>query len=163
MCLLLAAPIGTHGVFTSFSLSQHCCLHFWRNKLGSMWAQGSKGQRSTKIAKCYFFEPVQSIRTHWMASIWCVNKYPWCFFFLLCLVYQSAAVCISEEINLDLCWCKDTWRVKGQALITNRNFYEFMQPICHLLVVGIRYAITYPWCFYFVKFIYVLLLAFLQK
>ena len=27
MYLLLAAPTSTHGVFTSFSLSQYCCLH----------------------------------------------------------------------------------------------------------------------------------------
>ena len=56
MCLLLSAPTSTHGVFTSFSLSQYCCLHFWKNKFGSMLAQGFlrvKGQ--AKITKCYFF------------------------------------------------------------------------------------------------------------
>ena len=37
---LFAAPTSTHGVFTSFSLPQYCCLHFWRNKVGSMLAQG---------------------------------------------------------------------------------------------------------------------------
>ena len=32
------APTSTHGVFTSFSLSKCCCLHFCRNKtLGSCW------------------------------------------------------------------------------------------------------------------------------
>ena len=40
MCLLLAAPTSTHGVFTSFSLSQNCCSHFWKNKFGSMLVQG---------------------------------------------------------------------------------------------------------------------------
>ena len=73
--------------------------------------------------------------------------------FLLRLVYLSAAACISEEINLDPCWRKDILRVKGQALITNRNFYEIVRPICHLRVVTTRYAIKYPWCFYFVQFI----------
>ena len=56
MCWLLAAPTRTHGVFTSFSLSQYCCLHFWKNKFGSMLAQGFlrvKGQ--AQITKCYFF------------------------------------------------------------------------------------------------------------
>ena len=45
--------------------------------------------------------------------------------FLLRLVYQShgTAACISEEINL----AQGHLRVKGQALITNRNFYEFVQ------------------------------------
>ena len=55
MCLLLTVPTSTHGVFTSFSLSQYCCFHFWKNKFGSMLAQGFlrvKGQ--AQITKCYF-------------------------------------------------------------------------------------------------------------
>ena len=44
--------------------------------------------------------------------------------FLLRLVYLSAVACISEEINLGPCWRKDTVRVKGQAILSNCNFYE---------------------------------------
>ena len=37
---LFDAPTSTHGVFTSFSLSRCCYLHFCRNKFGLMLAQG---------------------------------------------------------------------------------------------------------------------------
>ena len=44
------APTSTHSVFTSFSLSRCCYLHFCRNKFGLMLAQGNfKGQRSSII------------------------------------------------------------------------------------------------------------------
>ena len=71
MCLLLAAPTSTHGVFTSFSLSQCRCLHFWRNKFGSMLAEGYfKGQRSITITKCYFLWVrainMQSLNGHYL-------------------------------------------------------------------------------------------------
>ena len=47
---LFDAPKSTHGVFTSFSLSRCCCLHFCKNKFGLMLAQGYfKGQRSSII------------------------------------------------------------------------------------------------------------------
>ena len=53
---LFDGPTSTHGVFTSFSLSQYCCLHFWKNKVGSMLAQGFfKGQKSSKIHKMLLF------------------------------------------------------------------------------------------------------------
>ena len=46
------APKSTHGVFTSFSLSRYCCLHFCRNKFGLILAQGYyMGQRSSIIHK----------------------------------------------------------------------------------------------------------------
>ena len=46
------APTSTHCVFTSFSLSRCCCLHFCRTKFGLMLAQGyCKGQRSSIIHK----------------------------------------------------------------------------------------------------------------
>ena len=48
-------PTSTHNVFTLFSLSQYCWLHFWRSKFGSILAQGFlmiKGQ--VQITKCYF-------------------------------------------------------------------------------------------------------------
>ena len=37
--LLYDAPTSTHGVFTSFSLSRCCYLHFCRNKFGLMLVQ----------------------------------------------------------------------------------------------------------------------------
>ena len=49
---LFDAPTNTHSVFTSFSLSRYCCLHFCRNKFGLILAQGYfKGQRSSIIHK----------------------------------------------------------------------------------------------------------------
>ena len=46
----------THGVFTSFSLSRCCCLHFCRSKFGLMLAQEYfKGQRSSIIHKLQLF------------------------------------------------------------------------------------------------------------
>ena len=49
-CPSFDAPKSTHGVFTSFSLSRCCCLHFCRNNFGLMLAQGYfKGQRSSII------------------------------------------------------------------------------------------------------------------
>ena len=49
---LFDAPTSTHGVFTSFSLSRYCCLHFCRNKFGLILPQGYfKGQRSSIIHK----------------------------------------------------------------------------------------------------------------
>ena len=52
---LFDAPTSIHGVFTSFSISQYCCLHFWKIKVGSMLAQGFLRVKSqAKITKCYF-------------------------------------------------------------------------------------------------------------
>ena len=45
--LWLCVICNTHGVFTSFSLSKCCCLHFCRNKFGLLLRQGYfKGKRS---------------------------------------------------------------------------------------------------------------------
>ena len=53
---LFDAPTSTHGVFTSFSLSRYCCLHFCRNKFGLILAQGYfAGQRSSIIHKLQLF------------------------------------------------------------------------------------------------------------
>ena len=103
--------------FTSFSLSLYCCLHFWRIRFGSMLAQGYfKGQRSNTSKNVTFCELAQSICNHWVATIWCANKYPWCFFLL---VHPSAVACIFWEIHLGpCCWRMDILRVKGQAQIT---------------------------------------------
>ena len=53
-----------------------------------------------------------------------------------------------REINLGSCRCKDI-RVKGQALITNWNFYLFVRPRCHHRAVTTLYPILYTLCFYF--------------
>ena len=99
MCLLLAAPTSTHGVFTSLSLSQYRCLHFWKNKFGSMLAQGFlrvKGQ--AQITKCYFLWGdainMQSLSSHYLMR----QQAP--MVFSLHLVYLSTSSCISEKINL---------------------------------------------------------------
>ena len=53
---LFDAPTSTHGVFTSFSFSRNCCLHFCRNKFGLILAQGYfTGQRSSIIHKLQLF------------------------------------------------------------------------------------------------------------
>ena len=71
ICLLLAAPTSTHGVFTSFSLSQYCCLQFRKNKFGSILVQGFlrvKGQ--AQMTKCYFLwvdaVNMQSLSGHYL-------------------------------------------------------------------------------------------------
>ena len=46
--------------------------------------------------------------------------------FLLLLVYLGAVAYISAEISLGLCWRMDILRVKGQALFTYCNFYDFV-------------------------------------
>ena len=45
---------------------------------------------------------------------------------LLPLVYLGAAAYISVEINLGSCWRRYILRVKGHALFTNCNFYDFV-------------------------------------
>ena len=53
---LFDAPTSIHGVLTSFSISHYCCLHFWKNKVGSMLAQRFfKGQKSSKNHKMFLF------------------------------------------------------------------------------------------------------------
>ena len=122
MCLLLAAPTSTHGVFTSFSLSQYCCLHFWKNKFGSMFAQGFlrvKGQ--AQITKCYFLWVdaihMQSLSSHYLMR----QQAPMAF--SLHLVYLSTAACISEKIKLGPCWRKD---FKGQRSSKNHKMLLFV-------------------------------------
>ena len=49
---LFDALTSTHGVFTCFSLSRYCCLHFCRNKFGLILGQGYfTGQRSSIFHK----------------------------------------------------------------------------------------------------------------
>ena len=144
---LFDAPTSTHGVFTSFSLPQYCCLHFWRNKVGSMLAQGFVRVKSqAKITKCYFLWVgainMQSLNGHYLMC----KQVP--MVFLLLLVYLGAVAYISVEISLGSCWRRDILRVKGQALFTNCNFL-WLCVICNHREVTTRCAIKYPWCLYF--------------
>ena len=144
---LFDAPTSIHGVFTSFSISQYCCLHFWENKVGSMLAQGFlrvKGQ--AKITKCYFLWVgainMQSLSGHYLMR----HQVPMAF--LLPLVYLGAVAYISVKISLGLCWCRDILRVKGQALFTYCNFL-WLCVIYNHQVVTTRCVIKYTWCLYF--------------
>ena len=132
---LFDAPTSIHGVFTSFSISQYCCLHFWKHKVGSMLAQGFlrvKGQ--AKITKCYFLWVgainMQSLSGHYLMRQKVLMA------FLLPLVYLGAVAYISVEISLGLCWRRDILRVKGQALFTYCNFL-WLSVICNCWVATI--------------------------
>ena len=87
------APKSTHGIFTSFSLSMCCCLHFRRNKFGLMLAQGYfKGQRSSIIHILQLFMTLcdmQSLSGNYSMY----NQVP--MVSLLLLVYLSAVSFIS--------------------------------------------------------------------
>ena len=144
---LFDAPTSTHGVFTSFSLSRCCCLHFCRNKFGIMLAQGYfKGQRSSIIHKLQLFMTLCDMQSssgnYTMRHIVPMVS-------LLLLVYLSAVAYISVEISFSSCWRSDILRVKGQGLITNCNFL-WLCVICNHLVVTNRCAIKYPlWVYFF--------------
>ena len=144
---LFDAPTSTHGVFTPFSLPQYCCLHFWRNNVGSMLAQGFLRVKSqAKITKCYFLwvgaMNMQSLNGHYLMR----QQVP--MVCLLPLVYLGAVAYISVQISLGSCWRRDILRVKGQALFTNCNFL-WLCVICNHREVTTRCAIKYPWCLYF--------------
>ena len=119
---LFDVPTSTHGVFTSFSLSRYCCLHFCRNKFGLILAQGYfKGQRSSIIHK---------LQLSMTLCAWCDMQLLSGHNFdapssthgvLTSLVYLSAVAYIYVEISLGSCWCGDISRVKGQGFITNCN------------------------------------------
>ena len=117
---LFDAPTSTHGVFTSFSLSRYCCLHFCRNKVGLILAQGYfTGQKSSIIHKLQLFND-----SVWYAVVeWPLFDAPSSTHGVFTsLVYLSAVAYISVEISLGSCWCGDILRVKGQGFITNCNF-----------------------------------------
>ena len=144
MCLLLAAPTSTHSVFTSFSLSQYCCLRFWKNKFGSMLAQGFlrvKGQAKitkccfkgqAKITKCCFKGQAKITKCYflWVGAINMQSlsgRHLMCqqvpMMFLFPLVYLDAVAYISVEISLGSCWRRDIIRVKGQVLFIKLTLF----------------------------------------
>ena len=125
-------------------------LHFWKNKVGSLLAQGFlrvKGQ--AKITKCYFLWVgainMQSLSGHYLMR----QQVP--MVFLLLSVYLGTVAYISVEIRLGSFWSRDILRVKGQALFTNCNFLwlSVHGVICNCWVATIWCAIKYPWCLYF--------------
>ena len=143
---LFDAPTSTYGVFTSFSLSRYCCLHFCRNKFGLILAQGYlTGQMSSIIYKFKLFMTLcdmQLLSGHYLMR----HQVPTVS--LLLLVYLSAVAYISVEISLGSCWCGDILSVKGQGFITICNFL-WLCVICNHRVATTRCVIKYPWCFYF--------------
>ena len=144
---LFDGPTSTHGVFTSFSLSQYCCLHFWKIKLGPCWRKDFLRVKSqAKITKCYFLW-VSAINMQSLSGRHLMRQQvP--MVFLLPLVYLGAEAYISVEISLGSCWRRDILRVKGQALFTNCNFL-WLCVICNHQVATTRCAIKYPLCFNF--------------
>ena len=135
-------------VFSLHSLSQYCCLHFWKkNKVGSMLAQGFLRVKSqAKITKCYFLWVsainMQSLSGHHLMRQQVLMV------FLLPLVYLGAVAYISVEISLGSCWRRDILRVKGQALFTNCNFL-WLCVICNHQVATTWCVIKYPLCLNF--------------
>ena len=106
------APSSTHGVFTSFSLSRCCCLHFCRNKLGLMLAQGYfKGQRSSIIHILQLFMTLCDMQSSSGNYSVCHQVH---MVSLLLLVYLCVGSYISVKISFGSCWRRDILRVKGK-------------------------------------------------
>ena len=105
------APKSTHGIFTSFSLSRCCCLHFCRNKFGLILAQGYfKGQRSSIIHILQLFMTLCDMQSS-SGYNWMFHQVP--MVSLLLLVYLSAVSLIFVEISLSSCW-RGYILIKGQ-------------------------------------------------
>ena len=109
-CPPFDAPKSTHGVFTSFSLSRCCCLHFCRNKFGLMLVQGYfKGQRSSIIQILQIFMTLCDMQSS-SGNYSMFHQVP--LVSLLLLVYLSAVSFIFVEISLGSCWRRYILRVK---------------------------------------------------
>ena len=150
------------GVFTSFSLSKCCYLHFSRKKFGSMLAQGYfKGQRSSINQEIGNFLWVGAIWTYWVATTWCTDKCPCLFFFgclfvLFCFVFYFfyfylITVACTLEISLGSCWHKD--ECMGQRSNINHNVQLFLSLNKQYAIIQwpLLHACTNknPWCFYY--------------
>ena len=117
---LLDAPSSTHGVFTSFSLSKCCCLHFYRNKFGLLLVQGYfEGQRSRINRKLQLFVTLCDMQSL-SGSYSMRHQLP--MVVLLILAYLSAVTCISEKKKFGSMLAQGYLKVKGQAYIKNCNF-----------------------------------------
>ena len=112
-CPPFDAPKSTHGVFTSFSLSRCCCLHFCRNKFGLMLAQGYfKGQRLSIIHILQLFLTLWDMQSSSGNYLMCHNVPMVSLLLLVYHVYLSAVSFISVEISLGSCWHGYILRVK---------------------------------------------------
>ena len=101
------APTSIHGVFTSFSLSSCCCLHFCRNKFGLMLARRYfKGQRSSIIHILQRFMTLCDMQSSSGNYSMC-HQVP--MVSLILLVYLRAVSYISVEISLGSCWRGETF------------------------------------------------------
>ena len=136
---LFDAPTSILGVFTSFSISQYCCLYFWKNKSWvHVGARILKGQKSSKNHKMWVGAiNMQSLSGHYLMR----QQVP--MVFLLLLVYLGTVSYISVEISLGSFWRRDILRVKGQALFTNCNFL-WLCVIRNCWVATFWCAIKYP-------------------
>ena len=102
---LFDARTSTHDVFTSFSLSKCCYLHFCRNKLGSCWRNDIfKGRYLMR-------QQVPMV-------------------FLLLLVYLNAVANISVEISLGSCWSR--YISKGRYLMRQQVLMVFLLLLVYL-------------------------------
>ena len=117
---LFDPPTSTHGVFTSFSLSRYCWIHFCRNKFELMLAQGYfKGQRSSIFTDCTFLW-LWVICTHRVVTTRCAIKYPQCLSLSL-----SKCCCLHFCRNkFGLLLVQDILRVRGQYKL---QFFMNMQ------------------------------------
>ena len=125
MCSLLAAPTSTYGVFTSFSLSQYCCLHIWKIKLVHVGTRILRVKGQAHFTKYYFLWVdainMQSLSGHYLMRQQVLMV------FSLHLVYLSTAACLSEKNKVGSMLAQGVLRVKGQAQITK----------CYFLWVGV--------------------------
>ena len=133
------APTNAWCFLLSFSLSRCCCLHFCRDKIRLMLAQGYfKGQRSSIVLKLQLFMTLCDMQSS------SVNY---------SMHHQVPMVSTSFSLSKWYClhFCRNKFgagiflRVKGQGLIANCNFLW----ICNHRVVITRCAIEYPRCFNF--------------
>ena len=144
---LFDPPTSIHGVFTSFSISQYCCFHFWKNKVASTLAQGFLRVKSkAKITKCYILwvGAIKFVLIEWPPFDAPKSTHG----VFTSFIYLGAVAYIYAEISLGLCWPRDILRVKGQALFTYCNFL-WLCVICNHQVVTTRCAFMYQWCLYF--------------
>ena len=156
---LFDAPTSTHGVFTSFSLSRYCCLHFCISveiSFGSFWRRDIlrvKGQ--ALFTNCNFLW-LCVICNCWVATIWCATKYPWCLYFFS----LSKCCCLH--------FCRNKFGLllvqgyfKGQRSSINKRNCNFLHVSWHNHMNLSAYWVATTWCadkypclFYFFYFIW---------
>ena len=113
-----------------------CCLHFWRNKFGSMLAQryvnfyGSKVKhKSQNVNFCYLWLFIGLLCNHWDAV---TSAVPMIFY------YFSAVDCIFEDLKLGPCFAQRYF--KGQR----SSKYHKLQ---HFISLSHQHAMIELWIF----------------